>query len=194
MLRTERANQTTLGLRAEGYMNAGKLVPDDLIITMLLERLGQTDARDGWILDGFPRTLGQAEALSSGLAKQETCLDRVVSFEVTETGLVARLSHRLTCGNCGAVYNRKTMPPQKPGHGERGGSDQLAVRPDDQPTAIAKRLRVYAEQTEPLIGYYSRAGLLTRIDADGDVEVVWKRLRSGLASAPAGLQSDHGRD
>lgn len=189
MLRAERAGKTPLGLQAEGYMNSGRLVPDGLIIEMLMGRLGKPDARDGWILDGFPRTLAQAEALSAGLAKQGTTLDRVVSFEVTEAALVDRLGHRLTCGECGAVYNRLTMPPKQAGRCDRCGSTHLAVRTDDQPQAIRERLRVYAEQTEPLIGYYLEAGLLTRIEADGEVAQVTERLRSGLASAPV---AEHG--
>lgn len=175
MLRAERAAKTPLGIKAEGFMNAGKLVPDDLIIDMLLERLRKPDASGGFILDGFPRTLGQAEALTRRLGAVGSALDRVISFEVAEQVVVDRLAGRLTCGKCAAVYNEKTSPPRQAGVCDRCASP-LAVRPDDRPEAVRNRMKVYQEQTAPLVGYYDGLKLLTRVDAGREPEAVFKDL------------------
>jgi adenylate kinase len=175
MLRLERAARTPLGVKAEGYMNAGKLVPDDLIIDMLLDRLSRPDARAGWILDGFPRTLAQAEALTRRLAEAGSALDRVVCFDVAEQVVVDRLSGRLTCSKCAAVYNARSNPPQKPGVCDRCGA-ALAIRADDRAEAVLNRMKVYQEQTAPLVGYYEKLRLLTRLDAGREAEQVFVEL------------------
>ena len=174
LLRAAVAAKSSLGLEAQGHMAAGRLVPDDLVLRILNERLARPDARAGFLLDGFPRNLGQAEAL-----EKISPLDAVLSFELPANLLVERLSGRRICPTCQSVYNVATRPPKVPGHCDREGAE-LIQRPDDRPEAISTRLAVFAEQTAPLLGYYRRAGLLRSVDATGDPDQVAARVRAAL--------------
>jgi adenylate kinase len=180
LLRSAVAAGTPLGREADGYMRAGRLVPDDLVLRILRARLAEPDARAGFILDGFPRNLAQAEALES-----ITPLDVVVSFELPEAELVARLAGRRLCPRCGTVYNLRSRPPRTTGRCDRDGAE-LEQRPDDRPEAVTTRLAVYAEQTAPLLVHYRRRGLLLPIDAGGTPEEVALRLRNSLQGLAPG--------
>lgn len=188
LLRSAAAEKSRLGLQADRYMRAGQLVPDELVLGILKANLARPKARAGFILDGFPRTLPQAEAL-----EQITPIETVISFEIPESLLVERLTQRWNCPTCGTVYNLATQPPRTPGLCDREGS-ALVHRADDEPTAVRTRLKVYHDQTAPLLEYYQRRGLLRPIDASGEVSTVGRRLReavglAGSASAPSAAAS-----
>lgn len=175
LLRGAVAARTPLGLEAEGYMHAGQLVPDRLVLGILTERLARPDARSGFVLDGFPRNRAQAETL-----EQLRPVDVVVSFEVPAAELVRRLSERRTCPQCQTVYHLTSHPPKVPGRCDRDGAE-LVQRPDDRPEAISTRLAVYAEQTAPLLEFYRTRGLLRSIEADGTPSEVAARVRTAVA-------------
>ena len=170
MLREAVKRGTELGRQAESYMTKGELVPDDVVIGIVAECLRQPEYEKGFMLDGFPRTVAQAEALSESGA----CLDAVLSFEAPDEELVRRLSGRRVCGSCGATYGAIDGDACPKCEGE------LIVRADDQPEAIERRLQVYRAQTEPLIDYYVRAGILIRIPATGSVEEIYGLVREKL--------------
>jgi adenylate kinase len=155
-------------------MDAGRLVPDDLVLQLLNERLAQPDAHDGFLLDGFPRNLAQAKKLE-GI----TPMDAMLSFELPDAVLIERLSGRRVCPKCQSVYNLTTQPPRAAGRCDRDGVE-LAQRPDDLPQAVATRLKVYAEQTAPLLSYYRKRGLLHPVDATGTPDQVAARVRAAL--------------
>ncbi len=179
MLRAARREGTPLGRKAEEYMNAGKLVPDEVVIGLVEERLQQPDAQGGFILDGFPRTIPQAEALDAVLQKLGRAQLRVIDVQVPEATLKERLGGRLSCPKDGASYHLKFSPPKQPGVCDIDGT-ALIVRADDQPEAIAKRLAEYHEKTAPLAGYYQKAGELRVVDGVGEVEVVLDRIVRAL--------------
>ncbi|MGA8542679.1 MAG: adenylate kinase [Thermoplasmata archaeon] len=174
LLRAAVGAGTALGQKAQSHMDAGRLVPDDLVLEILSERLGRPDAKDGFLLDGFPRNLAQAERLA-----KFTPLDAVLSFELPANLLIERLSGRRVCPTCQSVYNTATAPPKVPGRCDRDGTE-LIQRPDDLPAAISTRLAVYAEQTAPLLGFYRSAGRLRSVDASGDPDTVAARVREAL--------------
>jgi adenylate kinase len=174
LLRAAVAARTPLGLEADGHMRAGRLVPDDLVLRILRERLGQPDARGGYLLDGFPRNLAQAEALGTFAN-----VDRVVSFDISPELLVQRLSDRRLCPKCQSVYNLSSKPPKVADRCDLDGT-ALVQRPDDRPEAVTTRLKVYAEQTAPLLEYYRKRGLLRSIDASGTPVEVASRVRRAL--------------
>jgi adenylate kinase len=171
MLRAVVAQRTPLGLEAQGHIEAGRLVPDDLVLRILTGRLAQPDARNGFLLDGFPRNVAQAERL-----ERIAPVDVVVAFEIPAAQLIDRLSGRWICPTCHSVYHTTNHPPKVPGHCDRDGTE-LVQRPDDRPEAIRTRLAVYAQQTAPLTEYYSGRGLLRTLDATGAPEEVARRLR-----------------
>jgi adenylate kinase len=177
LLRAAVAAQTPLGREADGHMRAGRLVPDDLVLKILQERLGQPDASRGFILDGFPRNRAQAETL-----EKITPVDVVVSFELPSETLVRRLSARWICPKCQSVFNLESRPPRVAGRCDQDGSE-LIQRPDDRPDAVATRLTVYAEQTAPLLEFYRQRRLLRPIDASGSPEDVARRLWTVVGSA-----------
>lgn len=177
LLRAAVAEGTELGRAADGHMRAGRLVPDELVLEILRERLGRPDASRGFILDGYPRTEAQASTLGT-----LTPIDLVVWFEVPSGTLVERLSGRWSCPRCGSVYNVVTRPPRTPGRCDRDGAE-LVQRPDDRPEAVEVRLKVFAQQTAPLLEHYRRVGLLRTVDGDGPPEVVTGRLRRLLGVA-----------
>jgi adenylate kinase len=175
LLRTAVAARTPLGLEAEGYMRAGGLVPDALVLKILHERLELPDARVGYLLDGFPRNLAQAEALGTFAE-----IDRVISLDVSPDLLVRRLSERRVCSKCQSVYNLSTKPPKSDGKCDLDGTP-LVQRPDDRAEAVTNRLKVYAEQTAPLLDYYEKRHLLRSVDASGTPDEVAARVRRALA-------------
>jgi adenylate kinase len=174
LLRAAVAARTSLGREAQGHMDAGQLVPDDLVLRILKERLSHPDARSGFVLDGFPRNRAQAEQL-----EKITPLEGVISFEIPAKLLIERLSGRRLCPVCQSVYNVVTQPPKVAGYCDRDHTE-LIQRPDDQPEAIATRLTVYAEKTAPLIEYYQTAGLLRPLDATGSPDEVSSRVRAAV--------------
>ncbi len=174
LLRAVAAARTPLGLEADGHIRAGRLVPDDLVLRILHERLGQPDAQAGYLLDGFPRNLAQAEALGKFAE-----VDRVISFDISPELLVHRLSDRRLCPKCQSVYNVSSKPPKVADRCDRDGT-ALIQRPDDRPEAVTTRLKVYAEQTAPLLEYYRKRGLLRGIDASGTPDEVAARVRRAL--------------
>jgi adenylate kinase len=164
-------NGTELGLRVKGIMERGELVPDELTVALVRERLGRADTAAGYILDGFPRTIPQAEALASFQQ-----IDGAINFQCGDEVVVRRLSGRRICRACGAIYHVENMPPRKEGVCDRCGGE-LYVRDDDRIDSIRNRLRVYREQTEPLIGFYRGRGLLHDIDSARSVEDSLLQLR-----------------
>jgi adenylate kinase len=174
--------QTELGVRAKKYMDAGDLVPDEVTIAMVRERLAEPDADAGFLLDGFPRTVPQAEALGRILDELQHPLTAVLELTVDDDEVVGRLSGRRTCRSCGHVWHVEFEPPAVPGICDDCGGE-LFQRDDDQPETIRRRLEVYAEQTAPLVRYYSSRGLLVSIQASGAVEEVTERAIVALRSA-----------
>ncbi len=175
MLRAARREGTPLGKKAEEYMNKGALVPDEVVIGLVEERLQKADAKAGFILDGFPRTIPQAEALDGVLAKLGRAKIKVVDVQVPEATLIERLGGRLSCPKDGASYHVKFTPPKADNVCDTCGT-ALITRADDKPEAIAQRLREYHDKTAPLAGYYKTSGVLKSIDGVGELEVVLDRL------------------
>jgi adenylate kinase len=175
MLREAVAHGTRLGLEARRYMDAGDLVPDAVIIGLVRERLAQPDGRKGFVLDGFPRTAAQAEALDRLLEAEGTPLDRVVLFQVADDEPVARLSGRWVCRNCGRNYHVTLSPPRVPGRCDACGGE-LYQRTDDEEATVRRRLAVYARDTRPLVNYYRQRGLLTTISGTGTMDAVHAEL------------------
>jgi adenylate kinase len=179
MLRRAVRDGTPLGREADEYMRAGRLVPDSLVLRILRERLNSADAKSGFLLDGFPRTLPQATALDEMVS-----LDRVVSFEIPESALVERLTQRRHCPVCGTVYNLATRPPRRPGRCDNDDSP-LQQRSDDTEEAVRTRLRVFERETAPLLSFYRERGRLRAVDATGDPEIVAARIRAAVESQAA---------
>jgi len=185
LLRAYVREGTELGRQAKPFMEGGELVPDALIIEMMAERMSRGDAAAGYVLDGFPRTVAQAEALDRRLAELGQELDAVVSLDVPEGEILRRLSGRLTCPKCNAIYQVDTMPPAKPGICDRCGSE-LVQRLDEDPEVIKKRLAVYDAQTAPLLDYYRGTGRLYEVDGTIGVENVMHEISRILESARGG--------
>ncbi len=179
ILREEVKRGTDLGNRAKGFMDAGQLVPDDLILDMIELRLKQPDLKNGFIFDGFPRTVPQAEGLDALLGKMQTKLDRVVNLAVDDEAIVYRLSARSTCSVCGTIYNDLSQPPKHAGICDIDNG-LLHRRPDDNPITVRQRLQVYHEQTQPLEDYYTRKGLLLTVKGDDAVDVVANKILSQI--------------
>jgi adenylate kinase len=180
MLREAQHNGSELGQAARRYMEAGELVPDDVVIGLVAERLGGADCATGFILDGFPRTVTQARALDELLERQGAGLDAVVAVDVPEGELIRRLSGRLVCRACAAMFHRDLNPPAVPGHCDRCGGT-LYQREDDRPDRIAVRLALHAEEMEPLEEFYRSAGLLRPVAGTGGRDDVFGRIRASLA-------------
>ena len=168
-------DETELGLKAKAYMDKGQLVPDEITIQMVLERLSAPDCEDGAILDGFPRNLSQAEALDKELEKQSKMIGKVVYIAVSEGELMKRLGGRWICRNCQAPYHEVDSPPKVAGKCDRCGGE-LYQRADDNEETIKKRLEVYFTETSPLIDYYSRTGKLLEINGEGNAAEVNQRI------------------
>jgi adenylate kinase len=186
LLRDAVARATPVGLRAKATMDAGGLVADEIVLALIRERLAAPDAARGFILDGFPRNLAQAQALSALLSTLGQPLDAVVLFEVEYPEIIRRISGRRTCGRCGRVFNVYTSPPGTPPHCDRcGDQPQLMQRPDDEESTVRQRLAVYEQQTRPLADYYASQRLLHVIDANASVDEVTARLFAVLETLPA---------
>lgn len=172
---------TPMGLKAKTYMDKGELVPDDVVIGVIEERLAKPDLEKGYMLDGFPRTLGQAEALDRILAAQSKFIDHAVLVDVPDEELVVRLSGRRTCPNaaCGAMYHVKFNPPKQKGICDVCGGE-LYQRDDDKEATIRERLGVYNQQTAPLIDYYEKKGLLRRVAGLGPIDEIFARIEKVL--------------
>ena len=181
MFRENVRNQTELGQAAQRYMERGELVPDELTISMLLDRLARDDAQLGSLLDGFPRTTEQAEALDAALAEQNAEIAATLLIDVSADEVLRRLGGRWSCPDCGAVFHEVFSPPQTEGACDRC-SAALIQRDDDQPEAIQRRLDVYAQQTAPLIDYYQRSGKLRRVDGERGPDAVGADLLAALES------------
>ena len=179
LFRENLKNETELGLKAKEYMDRGALVPDDVTIAMVMDRLGRPDCADGALLDGFPRTIAQAEALDEALSDQGYGIDAVPYIAVPDDVLVDRVSGRRICRDCGESYHVKFNPPEEPGVCDKCGGE-LYQRDDDKPETVRKRLEVYWKQTSPLIDYYRDKGLLVEIDGDQSIDTVTKELREAL--------------
>lgn len=175
LLREAVKNQTPLGLEAKKHMDAGKLVPDTVVINMVRSKLDEPLCQTGFILDGFPRTVPQAEELGRMLSDGGLALDRVVNFRVSRQDIVARLSGRRSCQNCQSVFHLDFAPPKVNGRCDRCGN-VLVQRNDDKPETIEARLKVYDEQTAPLIAYYESKRMLSHLDGSGDMGQVCDRL------------------
>jgi len=179
ILRAAVAAGTPLGKEAKTYMDRGALVPDEVVIGIVRDRLGEPNCRKGYLLDGFPRTVAQAEALNRMLKKLGAPLPRVVSLEVGEEELVKRLSGRRTCPACGEPFHVESHPPRVEGICEKCGG-RLIQREDDREETIRRRLQVYRKETEPLIGYYQNQGLLKTVNGLGEAGEVFARVSRAL--------------
>jgi len=180
LLREAVRHQTTLGLEAKSYMDQGKLVPDAVVIGLVKEKLTDPSCAKGFVLDGFPRTVPQAEALGVVLASKGIALGRVVNFQVSREDIVRRLNGRRSCPKCQATFHVDFAPPKVDGICDRCG-ESLVQRSDDRREAIEMRLKVYDEQTAPLVRYYQERGLLFQLDGSGGVDVVFQHLSQALA-------------
>jgi adenylate kinase len=180
LLRMAVRNQSTLGLQAKTFMDTGALVPDGLVLGMIEERLNQADAQAGFILDGFPRTVAQAEVLGSILVRRHETLDKVVAITVPDEEIVKRISGRRTCRSCGAMYHVVYEPPRNANVCDKC-KGELYQREDDAEATVRARLQVYASSTRPLLEYYGRSQLLTEIDGTGRPEEIQHRIMSALS-------------
>ncbi|MBN1526958.1 MAG: adenylate kinase [Candidatus Omnitrophica bacterium] len=169
ILRESVKNGASLGLKAKSYMDKGELVPDDVVIGIAAERLKMADCKGGFILDGFPRTLKQAEGLDEALKGIGSGIDLVLYFETGEQVAITRLTGRRVCRKCGFNYHIKNIPPKKEGICDKCGGE-LFQRPDDTETTVRNRLVVYEQQTKPLIAYYEKKGVLKKVSGDLDVQ------------------------
>jgi adenylate kinase len=184
LLREEKARGTPLGLQAKAAMDAGRLVDDALVLAMLRERLARPDAARGFILDGYPRNIAQAESLATLLLEIGQPLERVILLNVDLKLLFRRLTGRRVCRDCQRVFNVYTSPPGTPPPClQCGDMPQLEQRPDDAEEVIGKRLEVYEAQTKPLVDHYRNAGLLRIVDGDADMQTVYARLEAAISGA-----------
>lgn len=184
MLREAAQQGMRLGLEARRYMDRGALVPDEVVIGLVGERLGQADAASGWLLDGFPRTVPQAEALDALLRQRGLDVDRVVFFRVPDAELLRRVTGRRVCRQCGTAFHLVFNPPAQAGCCDRCGGP-LYQREDDAESAVAHRLEVYVNQTEPLLDYYRRRNLLAEVSGEGTVDQVTAAIRACLRRVTA---------
>lgn len=163
---------TELGKRAKEYMDKGELVPDDITIGMLLDRIHKSDCKDGFVLDGFPRTIPQAKSLSEALSKLNEKIDYAINIDVPDDSIITRMSGRRACLSCGSTYHIKYSAPKKENICDNCGSE-LVIRDDDKPETVKKRLDVYHKQTQPLIDYYDNENILANVDGTKDMEEVF---------------------
>ena len=168
-------NGTELGKKSKTYMDQGLLVPDELTVDLVIDRVGQDDCKDGYILDGFPRTIPQAECLDAALEKRGEKVDFAIDVEVPDENIVNRMSGRRACVGCGATYHIKYNPTKVDGVCDACG-EKLVLRDDDKPETVQKRLGVYHDQTQPLIDYYTKSGVLKEVDGTVDMEDVFQAI------------------
>ena len=168
-------NGTELGKKAKTYMDAGQLVPDSLTVDLLIDRISQADCANGYVLDGFPRTIPQAQCLEDALAARGEAVDYAINVEVPDSNIVNRMGGRRACVTCGATYHIVHIPPKKEGICDKCGSE-LILRDDDKPETVQNRLKVYHEQTQPLIDFYSKKGVLKEVDGTQDMNAVFEDI------------------
>jgi len=179
ILRSHIKNETDLGKKAKKYMDKGLLVPDELVVEIVKKRIQEEDCKEGFILDGFPRTIPQAEALDKALEELAIALDKVVNIDVPDEVIIKRMAGRRVCSNCGASYHIENKKPLKENICDECGSE-LKQREDDKEETVRKRLQVYEEQTKPLIEYYEKRGILLTIEGDGSVEEIGNKIKNTL--------------
>ncbi|MDE6923870.1 MAG: adenylate kinase [Acetatifactor sp.] len=172
-------NGTELGMEAKKYMDQGLLVPDELTVRILLDRVAQEDCAGGYVLDGFPRTIPQAEVLDEALDKLNEKIDHAINVDVPDENIVKRMSGRRACLKCGATYHLEHVPPREEGICDSCGSE-LVLRDDDRPETVQNRLRVYHEQTQPLIDFYTNKGILKTVDGTADMQDVFTAITAIL--------------
>ena len=180
ILREEIAQQSTVGIKAKSFMDRGHLVPDNILLEMMEKRLQQPDSENGYLLDGFPRTIPQAEGLDDILERTNQVLDAVVSIKLDIDSIVKRLSSRRSCKKCGSITNLLFNPPKTKGRCDIC-SGELVQRSDDKDEVIINRLKVYNEQTAPLLDYYTNKGLIKTINGQGDIAVIKNNILEVLA-------------
>ena len=168
-------NGTELGMEAKKYMDQGLLVPDELTVRILLDRVTKEDCKNGYVLDGFPRTIPQAQVLDEALAKQGEEIDYAINVDVPDENIVRRMSGRRACVKCGATYHIEHIPPKVEGVCDTCASE-LILRDDDKPETVQNRLKVYHDQTQPLIDFYTKKGVLKTVDGTVDMQVVFKAI------------------
>ena len=168
-------NNTELGQKAKTYMDKGELVPDSLVVDLIMDRFKEADCANGYVLDGFPRTIPQAEALDNALKANGEKVDFAINLEVPDENIINRMSGRRACVGCGATYHIKYNPTKVEGVCDACG-EKLILRDDDKPETVKNRLSVYHEQTQPLIDYYNKAGVLAEVDGTKDMEDVFKDI------------------
>lgn len=193
MLRAAVAGGTEIGKRAQAIMAAGELVPDEVVIGIVADRLAEPDAAGGFILDGFPRTVAQAEALDGVLRGAGSRIDRVIALEVADETVVARIAGRFACAVCGAGYHDSFKPPAAPGVCDRCGATDFTRRKDDAPQAVRERLAAYRAQTAPLLPYYRAAGILAMIDGMAAIEAVARAIEAALLMNASGERVAEGQ-
>ncbi|MGA8549867.1 MAG: adenylate kinase [Stellaceae bacterium] len=181
MLRAVTAAGSELGMRVKTIMDSGQLVPDPIIIDMIAERIVEPDCRPGFVLDGFPRTMTQAQALDDMLGTRGLGLDHVILIKVDEAALVDRLAGRFSCGRCGASYHERYRRPRIPGVCDVCGSREFVHRADDRPEAVHARFEVYRRQTAPILPYFQSRGILRCVDGMADIDAVTRQIEAILA-------------
>ena len=172
-------NETELGKKAKSYMDQGMLVPDELTISLVMDRFQEPDAENGYVLDGFPRTIPQAESLDAALKKSGSQIDFAVNVDVPDESIIQRMSGRRACVKCGATYHLQYAAPKKDGICDSCG-ESLILRDDDKPETVEKRLKVYHEQTQPLIDYYAQKNVLKEVDGTQGLEDVFRQIQEIL--------------
>ena len=173
-------NGTELGIEAKKYMDQGLLVPDELTVKILLDRVAKEDCAKGYVLDGFPRTIPQAQVLDEALDKLGESIDYAIDVDVPDENIVKRMSGRRACLKCGATYHIEHIPPRKEGICD-DCSSELVLRDDDKPETVSNRLKIYHDQTQPLIEYYTRKGILKTVDGTQDMRDVFQAIKKILA-------------
>lgn len=182
MLRAAIGAGDALGKKAKSFMDKGRLVPDDLMIDLIRSRIDQSDCGEGFLLDGFPRTVAQAKALDQMLGDVNKPINQVVSFAVDEDEIVKRLSGRITCSSCGASFHETDRPTKATGICDSCGSDKLIKRDDDRPEVVRARLETFKAETKPVEAYYEKRGLLKKVDATGSTADVGDRILASVGA------------
>ncbi len=175
IFRANLKNNTPLGQKAKAYMDAGQLVPDELVVDLVIDRIKDADCMKGFIFDGFPRTIPQAEALTKALNNQNEKIDYAIEIAVPDENIIRRMSGRRACLGCGATYHEKYNPPKVPGICDKCHS-KLVLRDDDKPETVKERLQVYHDQTQPLIDFYAALGAHVAIDGTRDIDVIFDEI------------------